>query len=458
MGNFFVDQGMWLSNRAWRLAGRGAPGEPGLRVWLPDAALSQLVAGTLRDVADHVSFPLGYRMRGRWLRSSKNASAASSTETTFGSLLLRHWDPPLARDVLRVFFLNRSIEGRMPLTVRAFSTSNIPAYPFILTAVYKYHEITGDTEGTRELFLKYLKYSDWLVINHKGEGGLYYHNSEDWFRHDFMTRELIAAEPRMASRWSEAACVGLNAAMAYQYRLMSRAAMAAGEQRDARKLDNHAKKLTNFFNEKFWNEESGFYCDALGGELLAHVTPAGFLALAAEAPVRTRAERMIERLPALRDELLQSLIGNPKNAVLLYLMGEGLLKYGRAREASELALALATHAAAMSPAPDNYLTRIVAVHALIEHVIGYISLGPLRLALAPRLPDAWAGRPLKIENDLHANAIECEVNAQGRVVVRIAHAGIKKPEQVVENYHFHNVDLSHVATTPPVEIKPPDYD
>ena len=444
MGKFLFDAGLNLGDKAWRVAGRNAPGAPGMRVITPDPAINDLCADVFKRVVEQITFPFGYRFRSRWLRASMDSSAAQSTESSMASLLLRHWDPTLAREILRVFFFNRTIEGRMPLVVKPFSVSHFPAYPFILYSLFKYNEITSDTEGTHELYLKYLKFSDWLVVNHKGEGGFYHHNDERWFRNDFLVRPLVETEPRAASEWNQVLSLGLNCMMVYQYRLMSRSAIVSGEHRDGRKFDNHAKKLAKFISDKFWNEKQGFYFDFVGRDMAGKPTSVGFLPLIAEAATREQAERMLQLLPATADTLCGNLAERRRNSLLLFMLIEGLNKYGLHSQAGEIAHRFAAAAAALPDAPEHFLARIIAVHCLLEYTVGYCDLGGDRMVMFPRLPGAWDGRRINIENQSRGIAVEM-MSSGGRVVYTITHSGDKTASMTLNNMTYKNVFLKETT-------------
>lgn len=421
MGKFFLDTGITLSNQAWKLTGKKTAEGAGLRLELPETPLAEMSNATVRELHERVAMPFGVRFRTRWLRAAADSAAADSTESAFASLLLRFTDPELAREVIRVFYFNRTIEGRMPLVIRPFTSSTLPAYPFTLLSLSKYHDVTSDNEGTRELFLKYLKYSDWLMIGHKGDGGLYYHNDEKWFRNDFLAQPLVQAEPQAASRWREVQSLGLNCLMAWQYRTLSRCAIGGGETRDARKLDNHARKLTGFIHDAFWNEDHKFYFDKLGGAPVLTPTAAGLLPLAAEAPTRSQAAAMVSRLNEVTDPLFGALDRWPHNAILAFLIMEGLSKYGYRDQAADMAMKLARAAAALQGARNSLLPRMIAAHAFLEFVLGFISLGPKRFLFCPRLPETWAGRPGRIAISSHNTALVFSLTDAGRVNASVSH-------------------------------------
>jgi hypothetical protein len=443
MGKFFLDTGITLSNQAWKLTGKKAAGEPGLKLELPEEPLEHMCSATLREVHERVAMPFGVRFRSRWLRATGDSAAADSTESAFASLLLRFTDPALAREVIRIFYLNRSLEGRMPLAIRPFTSSSLPAYPFTLLALSKYHDISLDNEGTRELFLKYLKFSDWLVINHKGDGGLYYHNDETWFRRDFLVKPLIDAEPLVATRWRDTLSLGLNCVMAWQYRILSRCAIGGGENRDARKLDNHAKKLAAFIHESFWNNDHKFYFDKLSGEPVLTPSALGLLPLAAEAATRLQAEALVSRLDQVTAPLCDTLDHAPYNAVTALLIMDGLSKYGYHTKAAALALKLARATAALQGARNSLVARTIATHALLEYVLGFVTLGPKRFVIFPRLPQSWTGKPGRIAIAPHNVALDFSLTDTGSVATSIAHPygpdfSLSQPNNSVLNVDLQN--------------------
>jgi len=455
MGNIFLDNGISLANRAWKITGKKACRPVTLRVSLPDEKLTAMVEKTLSELAGRIAFPFGHRLRTRWMQSSRDLSASSSTETAFASMLLRHWDPELSLELLKLYFLNRSIEGKMPVAINPLTVSDFPAYPFVLLALCKYHDITGDTAGTRELFRKYLKFADWLVIYHKAEGGLYLHRDESWFRHDFLVRPLLGADPAAAANWQEVQSAGLNAAITLQYRLLSRAAFSSEETRDGRKLDNHAKKLTTILNETFWNEEKKFYMDRVSGNFAGAPGPSGFLALAAEAPIRSQAAAMIEKLPEVSTDLLTALNTYHKNSVFLYFMIDGLLKYGFNQQAAELAEKFIAAAESHPATQENLFQRIVAVNSLMDHTLGYFNHGS-RLVFAPKLPESWKGAPCRIEDNMRGLRIEFMLQDDGNVVYTVVHRG-GTLDVTVKNHGFKNVDTGPKppeAATPAPEPAP----
>lgn len=457
MKRYVLDTSINLSNRAWKLAGKTAAKPPELSLTLPDSRMTEMCADVFEQLAERVAFPFGNRFRSSWLQSSRDLSMSSSTETAFGAMLLRHWDPEAAFDILRVFFNNRSIEGRMPLSLTPFTVSGFPAYPFVLHALCKWFDTTGDSPRTRDLFRKYLKYSDWLVIYHKGEGGFYSHRDEHWFKYDFLVRPLVVADGSVAARWKDVLSVGLNSVMAYQYRLMSRAAYASGEQRDGRKLDNHAKKLSVMLHEKFWNEEAGFYFDAIGEHQARRPVISGLLPLIAEAPSRSQAARMAEKAPALTADIMQHVSTRYKDSVLLYLVSDGLGKYGMHKEASRLAFEQAAHAASIEGVPENLFQRIVAVNTLMDHVLGYFNYGT-RLVLFPRLPVEWTGRSCFIDDSAKGLKIEFTLLENSKVEYKISRDRAEPISLTIENNHFKNIDLADpagaVAPAPPSTPSP----
>ncbi|MFH1539693.1 MAG: hypothetical protein ABIH66_12115 [bacterium] len=430
--------GIGVQNTVRKAVGDAPFDTSALRVDIPDGRAAARIREGVHALARAVSFPFGYRLRTRWAPAAKGGRTSTrSLDAILASLAVRYYNPALALDIVRPFFLNQTIEGMIPNAVSPMSISLHHASPLILMPVIQSHVIAPDPETLKYCYNRALKFSDWLAVRKKRDDGFFYPAGGE----DLRAFRAFGPGLRPGAGLEDTIHVGMNCVQIILYRELSRAALLLESPREARKFRARARKLSRLLLDRAWDPERGDLFNVVGEKRADEPSPVGFLALPAEVVSRQQAKALMEsalknpRLPQPRDT---------GHAMMLFLLLAGMEKYGFRAEAGALAheaLKNITGTAAAEAPRDNFFIAAAALPLLLQHIVGYHPFRD-RVVLAPALPEAWKGRAVTVRDRiidrnvsltlLEGNRVKCQLRAIGCA------AGRADVETEIENHKFRN--------------------
>jgi hypothetical protein len=439
MDNLFFDTSLQTMNWMRRAVGSKWLGAVRFDIETPEPELNGAFSAALEETDRRLSLPFGIKLfKNRWLHSTKNSTSASATETAFAARLISLFDPELAIEIVRPFLNNQSPEGVIPRSISPFTVSPIPASPFLIETIFLLEKSVG-IPNIPEIFEKLQKFSNWLILHKKEGDGLFIHGDAKWFFSDPLQYRLRQSLTDRSKAAFEVRSVAFNSLISYQFRVLSRLARGLNETRAAAKYEDFAVQLSDNILKSLWNEEEGFFNDRISDGTARADALCGFLSLAAEIPTRAQAERMLARLPEVR-ESLPLLKLQPYIAPAYYAIADGLIKYGYAREAAGLALELIRFTPTLSNHRKAYLPNLISQLLLVSDIAGFKQFRD-RYVLYPKLPESWAGKTLRIGNARLSHNFTLTLRTKTDIDCRINSAGAAPVEMKIENYTFKNIPL-----------------
>ncbi|MFA6449974.1 MAG: trehalase family glycosidase [bacterium] len=444
MQNYVYDIFLSGMNRTRRMFGSRWINSNCFGIETPDADINRAFAGLENELEARLSLPFGLRiMKNRWLQSTDDAGDASAAESALAAQFIKWFDPELALDIISPFFDNQSSEGIIPHVVKPLTISDIPAPSILIETALRISRMTG-TQNISALFDRMERFQNWLILHRKEEDGMYSHGDREWFADDPYTRQLRAQFPESEGALHSVRPVALNSTVAIQMQCMSQIARSLKLDREARKYEEFAKQLCDNITAKLWHEEDGYFYDRVGDRIFRSATITGLLPLAADAPTKAQAARMVKRLPGIIENL-NILIKQPDLAPAFVTAVEGLTKYGYRREAAALALEVNRYARSLGKAQRYFLPRLAGQILLVRNVIGFHQFDD-RYVMHPCLPDSWAGGVVRIRNPKNSHTIILSLKDNNQVECRISSASGELFNAVIENYSFRNFPFKSDAS------------
>lgn len=444
--------GIGVQNAVRNAVGAAPFDTSALRIDIPDGRAASRIRGGVHALAKAVSYPFGYRLRTRWLPAGRGGRTSTrAADAILASLAVRYFDPALATEIVRPFFLNQTMEGMIPNAVSPMSISRHRAFPLLLLPVVQSHVIAPDPESLKYCYNRTLKFSDWMAVRKKRDDGFFYPTGAE----DFQVFRSFAPGIRPGAGLEDTIHVGVNCVHIVLYRELSRAATLLDSPREARKFQARARKLSRLLLDLAWDPEKNDLFNVVDGKRAETPSPVAFLALPAEVVSRQQAAGLIER--AAKNPRLS----RPKEAghmMLLLLLLNGMEKYGFRAEAGALAYeslrAITAGDAVRTAARDNSLLAAAALPLLLQHLLGYHPYHD-RVVVAPGIPEAWKGRALRVSDG--GRAVSLTLLEDGKVKCQIRMAGREAVETEIENHKFRNFmfDAPEAGHPPAASIDPP---
>ncbi|MEW5946774.1 MAG: hypothetical protein AB1742_11300 [bacterium] len=438
MSNPFSRLAIAVHNRM-RRAVQGPPFDPNVfQIVTPDEEINRRLLEGLNHLSRMVCYPVGYRFRSRWVSSVEGKTTANALETILASLTLRYFDPQLALDAVRCFFVNQSLEGVVPSAVSPMSASSVPSAPLLLLPALKCCETTGGRDDLAFFYNRSVRFSDWLSVHKKREDGLFHPGGREDLAEGF-TLFPPAAAPSGAALENHVSAA-LNFIMVYHFRMMSLAARRTGSPRDGRKFEARARKLAKAVVDACWDDARRDFFDVTDGTRAAVSSPAALLALPGEVVDRKKAEILTAKL----ETLAAYNPSTPSRMLSLYLLLEGLGKYGFHAAASNAASNALKNVVRCPKSARNLFLAAASLPILLENVIGFYKYHD-RYVIKPGIPDQWKERRIGIVDRAARRAVYLVLRETGAVECRILREGAVEHEAEIRNFSFRNFVFSDRA-------------
>ena len=107
-------------------------------------------------------------------RPSPKYDAVYLWDSAFISLIWKHRDPNIAKDILRSVIHTQQPDGRIPHTVNIFGTSQWTQPPLLSWAAEQIASSNNDADFAREVFPSLLRFHDWLFKARRTRSGLFF--------------------------------------------------------------------------------------------------------------------------------------------------------------------------------------------------------------------------------------------------------------------------------------------
>ncbi len=158
--------------------------------------------------------------------------------------------------------------------------------PYYIAAMYEYLRLSGDTQFIQESWTSLKKAFSWCVSTDVNKDGLMDNKKAGLGALEYGALTGIESDIYMSAVWVRAAYA------------MSQMAEAAGSKSLASQAEAIFQKAQKAFNEKFWDEESGFYAYAFNsnGQRVKEISPWNAVGLMWELGTPERSQRSLEKL------------------------------------------------------------------------------------------------------------------------------------------------------------------
>ncbi len=346
------------------------------------------------------------------------------------SMLAYAWlDPQSAQGSQRVYMEQQGEDGLIayrhgPRGAQDYPHKGMPttSAPFFSWINWEVYQVSEDRVFLEEAYRSGSHYVEWLIKNRDTDGdgtfewGPYgiIENVRDWYNVVFQVSKERYLDVDKEDISDDLECLDLSVMVIKEMRSLSKMASALGKQREAKRWQKQADRITELVNERMWDEESEFYYHVNKEDHsfkylsrdLRRKEIIGFLPLWAEAAPPERAEKLVKQLldtttfwrqygvPTLsaRDEWYSADVdycckwNGPVWLLWDYMVYDGLRNYGYHEVASELAgkmmLAVKTQLSlnhnfweSYSPdntvlnSPSNYIWDAIMARLLIDEYL-----------------------------------------------------------------------------------------
>lgn len=220
-------------------------------------------------------------------------------DSAFHAMAVSRWDIQLAKECILGFLRFQDDNGLFPDVI--FSDGRMindyskpPVFPWAAEIVYRR---SNDVEFLKEIYPRFVKNESFLCEN-RCYNGLFFYDAQDKDSPEYNTNARYESGLDNSVRWDEPIAqlwaVDLNCYMVMMYRSMKYFAQELYLEADIQKWSERETALTKLIEEKLWDDDNKYYCDAnrFTGKRSAVLTPASFMPLFIGTASEERAKYM----------------------------------------------------------------------------------------------------------------------------------------------------------------------
>jgi putative isomerase len=218
-------------------------------------------------------------------------------DSAFHAIGWRHVDPLLAREMIEAVFDGQQPDGRIPHQANPNRVSDITQPPVLALACQKLAGSPADLSWIERMYPRLCRYIEWDMEHRIAPGQGLAH----WLTDDNPLSRCAESGMDNSPRFDTPAtlnAIDLNSYLSMECRILSSFAEALGRTDEAKKWSDRNHDLNRLINERFWNEEAGFYFDEDSAEKrqTGVFAVTGFLPLLCGAPTRQQVQRLASHL------------------------------------------------------------------------------------------------------------------------------------------------------------------
>ena len=273
-------------------------------------------------------------------------------DSVFHAIGWRHLDLSLAKEMIEAVFDRMDEHGFIPHMSTPYEKSEITQPPVLAMGVASLLEIEKDRDFLSRVYPSLKAYLAWDRENRDSDGG----GLTEWFiegdKNCRSGESGMDNSPRFDCAQALDA-VDFNAFLAMEYECMARFAEELDLPKDREFFQNSYNRIKTLINQRLWNRDISFYCDAFAesGVSTGIMASSGFLPLLAGIPDASRAARLIEylkdprhfaaavpvpSLPRSSELYDKDMWRGPSWINLNWLICRGLERYGYHNESREI--------------------------------------------------------------------------------------------------------------------------
>ncbi len=213
-------------------------------------------------------------------------------DSVFHAIGMRHYNPPLARDMVSAMFDLQREDGFIPLCGDPGKIHKVTQPPVLALAMKLIHETESAPEWIAELAPKLERFMEWIMANRDSDGAGLVEWAIEANKNCRSGESGMDNSPRFDCALQLDA-PDFNAFLAFECEQL---AAFLPEKRDY--WLGHHKRLCKLMNERLWSEKQGLYVDydVLNNTRTEILSSAGFLPLYCGAASPSQAARMARHL------------------------------------------------------------------------------------------------------------------------------------------------------------------
>lgn len=218
-------------------------------------------------------------------------------DSVFHAVGWRHFDLPLARDLISAVLDRQRGDGMVPHALRPDGASAITQPPVLAFGAALLEEQAPDLDWVRDLYPKLEAYLEWDFANRDSDG----YGLVEWAIETNVNcrsgESGMDNSPRF-DRCDRLDAVDFNSFLACECEAMAGFSRRLGKAAAAARWEARRERLCGLINARLWDEEAGFYLDfdLDGGARQPLYTCVGFLPLLCGAASPKQARRLAEKL------------------------------------------------------------------------------------------------------------------------------------------------------------------
>ncbi|MBK8023043.1 MAG: hypothetical protein IPK19_16865 [Chloroflexi bacterium] len=240
----------------------------------------------------------GYPQREGMIPSKRGYVGVWNWDTYFHVIALRHIDPALARDQIRILLDHQLPNGLIPDVIQdggplSHTTdygidADITKPPLTAWAVWKLHEVDPDVAFLDEVYDALVRAQRWWFAEHDSD-----HNGLCEYAHPYSSG--LDNSP-LFDGGAPLESPDLNAYLILQYDHLAKIALVLGRDAEAAEWTSSAEALTRRLIDRRWDETAGYFWPWRDGEPIRVRTPVSLMPLITGRLPSDVARRLVDHL------------------------------------------------------------------------------------------------------------------------------------------------------------------